>query len=306
MLGSKFRRQCNECLHNPVGGLAKVVNAIIAMLIIISVAMIPLYLIPDLAWARPQLEAFELFVVVVFIIEYFFRAWSAKHPLQYAFSWYGIIDLAAVLPAMIGLIGIVDPSIILALRLLRILKLGRLYYAERESVGRLIDKVHGSFVAMPDERIEAIVHKHPILYLFALIPLFIFVSIGLFVLVTFQTQPIGLIFAGFCFMLSFFYALKKWLDFNFDVIYITNYRILMQNRQLFGYRIEDIAYPAITSIRPDTTGFIQYLCRFGNIYIETSASAGSDKKFSGISRPLEVVQRISTNRDLALKRGQRT
>ncbi|SFR35877.1 voltage-gated potassium channel [Robiginitalea myxolifaciens] len=50
---------------------------------------------PDVAQA---LYVFEIFTVVVFTLEYVLRVMAAPNPWKYIFSFYGIIDLLAILP----------------------------------------------------------------------------------------------------------------------------------------------------------------------------------------------------------------
>jgi len=75
------------------------------------------------------LEAFEMFSVVIFTIEYILRIWSVdiySGKKRYIFSKYGLIDLAAILPFYLPFIFPFDLRVIRILRLLRIFKLGRL------------------------------------------------------------------------------------------------------------------------------------------------------------------------------------
>lgn len=298
-----FRQRCFEAFHHPVSGWAKGLNALIAALILFSVASLPLYLIPEFAGLAPQLRVFEWLTVLIFSFEFLLRTWSAPRPFSYIFSWSGIIDLAAVLPFYLELLGVVGDQAhyFLALRLLRILKLGRIYYIERLSTGRVAERSHGTFVPSPDERIEAVVYKHPIIFVLMLVPPLVFISLGLIVLAGFGASPFGAALAITMFAFALVYSLKAWLDFNYDVIYITNHRIIMQNRQLFGYKLNDIAYTAISNIRPDNTGLIRYLLGFGDVLVETHA-AGANSEFPNVCDPHNVVQRISSNRQKALER----
>ncbi len=304
MTKNRFRRICYNCLHEPVDNWAKALNSLIAILIVISVGTIPFYLIASLAPLLPIIEIFEWVTIVIFSIEYFLRAWSAPKPLHYIFSWFGMIDFIAVFPFYLGIFGIYHmPHALLSLRLLRILKLGRIYYAERMSVGKLAQESHGQFVPLHQECIETIVYKHPLTFTLMIIPPIVFVSVGFLILAAFGLGPAAIAIAVICFAFAIIFFLKAWLDFHYDVIYVTNQRIIMQNRQLFGYKLNDISYPAITNIRPDNTGFLSYLFGYGNIKIETAAANG-EREFSNISDPLKVVQKISANRAKAMARGE--
>jgi voltage-gated potassium channel len=70
---------------------------------------------------RHFLYLFELFCVVVFSIEYILRIYVAKKPLRYIFSFYGIVDLLAILPFYL--------STTLDLRALRSFRVLRLFRA---------------------------------------------------------------------------------------------------------------------------------------------------------------------------------
>jgi len=80
--------------------------------------------LPDLpSSAQAALYGFDVFSVAVFTVEYLVRISLAKPRRRYVFSFFGIIDLLAILPFYIGL-G-VDARAIRAFRLLRLLKLAR-------------------------------------------------------------------------------------------------------------------------------------------------------------------------------------
>lgn len=291
-----FKKQCRLVLHSPIGLWAKLINGFIAILIIFSIAVIPLYIIPEFQWTYEGLFLFELFTVFVFTIEYILRVWSAEKPIRYIFSWFGIIDIVAIIPFYLEIFGGMTGSYyFLILRILRILKLGRIYCSERLSMTGVAKKQHGSFRVYDDEYIEQVAQKHPIIFLMTLIPPLIFTSLGLGILVGFKAGPIASAFTVLFFVFAFLFFLKAWLDFHYDVIYITNHRIILQNRQFFGTRLNDIVYDAITNIRPDNTNWIQFLFGYGNIHIETAASSGN-REFRDASDPYKVVDRISRNR----------
>jgi len=81
--------------------------------------------LPDLpSSAQAALYGFDVFSVAVFTVEYLVRISLAKPRRRYVFSFFGIIDLLAILPFYIGL-G-VDTRAIRAFRLLRLLRLLKL------------------------------------------------------------------------------------------------------------------------------------------------------------------------------------
>ena len=99
----------------------------IQVLILLSIASFTVETIPDLA---PQtvyfLERFELVCIVIFSLEYLIRLYIAKSKMRFVFSFYGIIDLLAILPFYLALgFDLRSARILRFLRLFRIIKLIR-------------------------------------------------------------------------------------------------------------------------------------------------------------------------------------
>lgn len=79
---------------------------------------------------RQLLHIMEWLITIVFSIEYLLRIYVVKKPIRYIFSFYGIIDLLAVLPTYLSLIIVGSHSLVVIrairlLRVFRILKLSR-------------------------------------------------------------------------------------------------------------------------------------------------------------------------------------
>ena len=101
----------------------RVFDYFIQSLIMLSLVGFAIETLPDLsALTRDLLYVFEVFCVVIFTIEYFLRIYVAKKPLRYIFSFYGIIDLLAILPFYLS-----TTLDFRALRSLRILRLFRAF-----------------------------------------------------------------------------------------------------------------------------------------------------------------------------------
>jgi voltage-gated potassium channel len=103
--------------------------SIIAGLIIFSVICFSLETMPGLRPSTYQyLQYAEYLVVVVFTFEYAYRIWSTPKKLSFIFSFYGVIDLLAILPFYIS-----SGFDLRSLRLLRLLRLIRLLKLVRYS-----------------------------------------------------------------------------------------------------------------------------------------------------------------------------
>ncbi len=89
-----------------------------------------------------ELEVLEWTFTLLFTAEYIARLACVRHPLRYARSVFGIIDLFAVLPTYLavlvpGLHALIDVRLLRLLRLFRILKLAA-YVAEFSALGRAL------------------------------------------------------------------------------------------------------------------------------------------------------------------------
>jgi voltage-gated potassium channel len=87
----------------------------------------------------------DLFMVLewgftlLFTAEYLARLWCVRHPMVYARSTFGLIDLISVIPTYIalfvpGLAALIDVRILRLLRIFRVLKMGA-YIVEFQSLG---------------------------------------------------------------------------------------------------------------------------------------------------------------------------
>ncbi len=117
---------------------ARVLNMAMVLLIVGNVIAVILETEPGLErdyglW----FDAFEAFSITIFTVEYILRLWvcaermgpqadqTMQTRLRYIFSFPALVDLAAILPAYLGMWLSIDLRILRTLRLLRLLKLTR-------------------------------------------------------------------------------------------------------------------------------------------------------------------------------------
>jgi len=102
-------------------------NLFIKALIVLSLISISLETLPDIdPLFKRILNKFEVFSVAIFTVEYLFRIYAANKKREFIFSFYGIIDLLAILPFYLTLgFDLRSLRVFRLLRLLRIMKLGR-------------------------------------------------------------------------------------------------------------------------------------------------------------------------------------
>ncbi len=106
-------------LETPAG---KAINLSIAGLILLSsgIFVAETYAIPE--EIRLVFKTIDTTIVIIFAVEYLVRLWSAENQFKYIFSFYGFLDLMAIIPFFMGA---VDISFIRLLRWFRILRLIR-------------------------------------------------------------------------------------------------------------------------------------------------------------------------------------
>ena len=73
---------------------------------------------------RTQLTLLEWVFTALFAVEYLLRLYCAPKPLRYAFSFYGLVDLLAVLPGILALI-FADAQYLMIIRVVRMLRVFR-------------------------------------------------------------------------------------------------------------------------------------------------------------------------------------
>lgn len=113
------------------------------LMVLLSVALVMLESVGNLRGRYgPWLTGFEYFFTAAFTAEYVLRLLCVRHPLRYALSFYGLVDLLAVLPTYLAifepsLYALVDVRVLRLLRVFRILKL-QAYLQEYISLGRAL------------------------------------------------------------------------------------------------------------------------------------------------------------------------
>lgn len=120
-------------LHRIIFGVrspaAKGFDVGLLVVILLSVAAVLLESVPaiEAAYGTP-LRIAEWFFTVVFTIEYGLRLWTVGHARSYALSFFGIVDLLAILPTYLSALvsGSQGLAIVRGIRLLRVFRVFKL------------------------------------------------------------------------------------------------------------------------------------------------------------------------------------
>lgn len=109
----------------------KLFDIILLIVIFISVLLVILESVPSIDAKYGQLlTILEWIITIIFSVEYLIRIIVSRFPKKYIFSFYGVIDLLAVIPTYLSLFlagaqGLIVIRAIRLLRVFRILKLTR-------------------------------------------------------------------------------------------------------------------------------------------------------------------------------------
>lgn len=102
-------------------------DVVLLYLILISVLIVILESVPSM---HDMLPGFflttEWFFTIIFTIEYLLRIYASPHPMKYITSFYGVIDLLAILPTYLGIF-FDQPTFLLTIRALRLFRMFRLF-----------------------------------------------------------------------------------------------------------------------------------------------------------------------------------
>jgi voltage-gated potassium channel len=127
--GSNFKARLHEIIFEADTPSGKGFDIVLLVLIVLSVIAV---MLESVASIRAQfglwLRVFEWLVTILFTIEYLLRLYCVGKPIAYARSFFGIVDLLAILPTYLSVIipGAQSFMVIRALRLLRVFRVLKL------------------------------------------------------------------------------------------------------------------------------------------------------------------------------------
>ncbi|MFK8273500.1 ion transporter [Capnocytophaga canimorsus] len=129
VLKSKYdilRQQAYVIIYGTNTPLGRLFDIVLLLLIFVSVVMVMLETVKDVDVRYHGFLVFlEWVITIFFTLEYILRIISNKKPFQYIFSFYGIIDLIAILPMYLSFFipGSKVLAVVRALRLLRVFRI---------------------------------------------------------------------------------------------------------------------------------------------------------------------------------------
>ncbi|MCP4504037.1 MAG: ion transporter [Deltaproteobacteria bacterium] len=105
---------------NTVSG--RIFDVLIIAMIFLAIGALILESMPEMAAFKSKLHVVEILVGAIFVIEYSARVWTARKPSVYIFSFWGIVDLLAIVPFVFQGFGFPFLRVLRVLRIFAILK----------------------------------------------------------------------------------------------------------------------------------------------------------------------------------------
>lgn len=122
----RFKQKAHIIIYGTNTLAGRMFDLLLLGLILLSVLLIMLESVKEIDQLyHHHLLVLEWIITIFFSIEYFLRIITIKKPVHYIFSFYGIIDLVAILPMYLSFVitGASVFAIVRALRLLRLFKI---------------------------------------------------------------------------------------------------------------------------------------------------------------------------------------
>lgn len=111
----------------------RVMDLVFIAAVVVAIIALSLESVPSVvARYDPVLNGVETVVGSMFVVEYLLRIWVARYKLRYIFSFWGLIDLLAILPFLFRGFGLAYLRMFRVLRIFAILKISR--YTRASSV----------------------------------------------------------------------------------------------------------------------------------------------------------------------------
>ncbi len=121
----KWKKKLHEVIFEADTTAGKAFDIALLIFIVLSVIVVLIDSVPTINQQYGvQLYYLEWFFTIIFTIEYILRIISTQQPSKYIFSFYGIIDLLAIIPTYLSIV-VAGSHFLLVIRILRLLRVFR-------------------------------------------------------------------------------------------------------------------------------------------------------------------------------------
>ena len=125
-MSNKIRRSLHEIIFEADTPAGKLFDVLLILSIMVSVVLVMLDSVSSIQQSYGHLLYFgEWLFTILFTIEYILRLYSVGRPLSYATSFFGVVDLMAILPSYFSIF-FPGTQYLLVIRILRVLRVFRI------------------------------------------------------------------------------------------------------------------------------------------------------------------------------------
>ncbi|MES9963547.1 MAG: ion transporter [Candidatus Sedimenticola sp. 20ELBAFRAG] len=124
-----LRRRVHEIIFEADTPMGKLFDALLLVTILVSILAVMLESVPAYQASHGTLlRTVEWVLTIVFTAEYILRLWCVRRPTHYAKSFFGVVDMLAILPTYLSLLipGAQSLMVIRSIRLLRVFRIFKL------------------------------------------------------------------------------------------------------------------------------------------------------------------------------------
>lgn len=134
--GMPTRKKIFDTFYNPKAAYFVITNDILAIVTVVSIAGLVLETVVALSPYQPVFTTIEYVTVAFFTLEYITRIIAhGKNWKRYVFSFFGIIDLVAIVPSYLGFANLTFLKAARVFRILQLLRMLRLLKLSRRVTG---------------------------------------------------------------------------------------------------------------------------------------------------------------------------
>jgi voltage-gated potassium channel len=160
IISEKLRKKLHEVIYEADTPMGKLFDVVLLIVILISVVAVMLESVTHIRLLYgKELAVLEWIITIIFTLEYIARIISLRKPFNYIFSFYGIIDLLAMLPSYLDLL-FPGWHFLLSIRALRLLRIFRVL-----KLTRFVGASNRLLVALRRSRIKIFVFLFTVIIL---------------------------------------------------------------------------------------------------------------------------------------------
>jgi voltage-gated potassium channel len=175
---SPFREHLYEIIFEADTKIGRLFDIVLLICILGSVIAVMLETVPSFAKYVKIFLVIEWAFTIFFTIEYFLRIYTVHSPKKYITSFFGLVDLASIIPSYLSLFIVGTPQGLMILRALRLLRVFRIF-----NLGNLLFEGQVIIKALKESRDKILVFMY-----FIVVIVTIFGSVIYFIE---KSSPIG-------------------------------------------------------------------------------------------------------------------